>query len=111
MTRLQRSICPFCGARHDVASAVTSKADRPNLTEEPRVEYTGNSVSFCIECGESAVFDASAPGQLRFPTFEEAMVMMTMPELIASVAGWAKTMQQLGRRPRPILNRPDWMSK
>ena len=55
--------CPWCGYRHEVASAVGG--------DGPRKPDAG-SISICIACGEVAVFELDFLGlRLREPTDEE----------------------------------------
>ena len=110
MSREQKSVCPWCGYRADMASAVVSKAESASLTEEPHVDSAdGNSVSFCIACGESAIFDASAPGGLRFPSLDEALNILTLAEIQHVSLAWGRSLDRLGESPRTIRNKPEWM--
>lgn len=109
MTRLLRSRCPWCGHRHELATAVTTKEERRTLTEEP-TPGVNDSFSFCMGCGEVAVFDLTLPGKLRFPTMEEATLALTDRRILDLSLAWNRGVEQLGRKPRPITKRPEWMN-
>lgn len=54
------TLCPYCRKPSDRATAV-------GHSHGP----TNGAAMLCIHCGEWAIFDASAPGGMRYPTIEE----------------------------------------
>lgn len=101
MTRRRDTRCPWCFKRNDAHSAVVKRGE---VTEEPLP--TDESVGFCVYCGQPAIFDSTARGNMRFPTREEY-------EEIKSDEIAGRMVMMLAKRPdlvtRTIRRRPDWM--
>jgi len=67
MTRINHTICPYCGHEHDRASAVASKGSMPSPAAEPRMGP--GDVTMCIKCGQFSVMGTDE--MLREPTKDE----------------------------------------
>ena len=85
MTRLNFTVCPFCGAEHEVASAVIDK--RIVVTDEPSMRP--GHLAICIECGEVSVMGDSE--MLRKPTRPEARELKRDAQVSKLREAWQAT--------------------
>ena len=100
MTTLKNTICPWCGKRHQLVSAIAEKG----VTKEPVPE--DGDATLCVGCGEIALFDHSVKGGLRFPTESESAELAQM-HLVQKLR---MTYRDIPHRfSRPVLNVPQWM--
>lgn len=74
------TICPWCGARHALATGVSDE-NPPN----------DGDITLCVSCGEWAFFEAAAVGGLRKPTYAEYEPIAESPMLRAARGAWAET--------------------
>lgn len=100
MTRLKKSVCPWCEKRHDLVSGIAEKG-----TKKEPIPHNGD-VTLCVGCGELSVFDDSAKGGLRFPTQEEVKAIEDS-HLATRVRQTFESIPQPNRR--TILHIPPWM--
>jgi hypothetical protein len=70
--------CPFCQEHCNATTA---------LGNDPAPPATGD-LSFCIACGEFAIFDEDAPGNMRKPSDDEYTFIGTHPGLQRVRAAW-----------------------
>jgi hypothetical protein len=79
-----KSVCPFCGVEHELASSVVGP------DEEPALPGDGH-VTLCVRCGEWAMYASDAPGGLRKPNDEEYSLLADDPRVRAIRGAWADT--------------------
>lgn len=102
MTRLKRTVCPWCGHRHELVSAIAAKG----TITEPTAE--DGDVTLCIGCGELSIFDQSATGGIRFATETENRELAGMALVNKLRMAYREAPQKFTR---PILHIPPWMKR
>jgi hypothetical protein len=80
--------CPYCGEWHDAVAVMDDK--------QPRKIRTGD-FSFCIDCGEFAVFDHAADGLTRKPTVLETVEIVNDASMQTLKAAWKMTITEEGK--------------
>lgn len=87
MTRPNFSLCPYCGAEHDVSSAVVRE---PAPAVEPRMKP--GDATMCIRCGEFSIMGSDE--MLRRPTGTEAIALWRDGRVIAMRLAWSELRQR-----------------
>jgi hypothetical protein len=82
----RQSQCPFCAARHDLATGISGNS----------APHDGD-LTLCIVCGEWAMFESAAPGGMRKPTDAEYEKINDMPITRAARRAWLETNKRFGR--------------
>lgn len=76
-----RTICPFCGKDNPVAAPLPGKTNKPK----------NGDYSFCIGCGEWAIFDTHQSSNVRKPRFADYIKIVDDPRLAAVRQAWLQT--------------------
>lgn len=85
MSRVNFTVCPFCGDEHDRSSAVTRRGALPHV--EPRMRP--GDASMCIKCGEFSVMGWS--DALRKPSPDESAMLARDPAVRRVREAWQET--------------------
>lgn len=80
--------CPYCGKVNTKAGSVDNKVVTPKEGD----------VTLCIDCGNLAIIQASAPGGMkRISSHAELVEMCTLnPPLIAALRAWWAVKREKG---------------
>lgn len=97
-----KQTCPFCGKENDLATNVGGAREPKN-----------GDISFCIGCGEFAIFDIAMTGSMRKPNAKEYESIVANKQTASLRGAWLeakrKREEPAKEEPPPVL--PDHLEK